>query len=148
VITLETKGLEIWSNDLNKLVDTWEANLKSTVAKISDLVVKGVKNNWKGQESFDGSGIAPLKASTLKRKRSLGQPLRVFEATGKMIKTNPVKIKITPLEYDVKMTPDRDNIMKILQLGASPLAGSRRAFGVNEEVLEQADNLLNGIVGR
>lgn len=145
MISIDTSGLLIFNSQMNALFDKMEANLTLTVGKTADLIVQGIKNNWKGEKSFDNSAIAPLKQSTLKRKSRLGQPLRVFEATGEMIKNSPIKTKISNYEYDIEMSPNRARIMSILQKGASPLKGSRRAFGLNKEILEEVGSLLEKI---
>ena len=121
---------------------TFKLDLKLPLEQIAEVVKQGVENNLKGQKTYMGTPATPLELSTIESKRRKGQPLRIFEATGKLLKS-VFKKKTGENEYMVSILPERHYIMSVLQIeGVGRKRTKRPAVGISPDVLKQVDSLL------
>lgn len=122
---------------------TFKLDLKLPLEQIAEVVKQGVEQNLQGQKTYMGTPATPLELSTIRSKKSKGQPLRIFEATGKLLKS-VFRKKLGEKEWMVSITPGRHYIMSVLQIeGVGRKRTKRPAVGISQDVLKQVDSLLS-----
>ena len=136
--------ISIEFNDIDNLFRK-EIKLEIPVKKIVEAVKKDVENNLTTVQAYDDSGIAPLKPGYYKQKKEKAGK-KIFDGfrkgSDKLI--NSVKSKmVNRNEGDIFIGNSNNDIMYYLQEGKSPLAGTRKAFGVSDRVLIKTDSILN-----
>jgi len=123
-------------NRVEKYITSVEKNLPKYV----ETVRKGIVSNLNSVKSYDGSTIAPNKLSTKKAKKN--RP--VFYGKEGILRKNSsiIKKQIDNFTWEIYVTSSRANIMYWLQQGNKPMAGERRAFGINEDLRKVSINLI------
>lgn len=125
--------------NIGNRVEKYIAQIEVNLPKYVEQVRKGIVGNINSVKSYDGSSIAPLKASTQKYHK--GRP--IFYGKEGILRKNSsiVKKQIDNLTWEIYVTDSRAKAMYFLQQGNKPMAGERRAFGINKD-LKPTINLI------
>lgn len=127
--------------EFGKIVHKIEVELP--LKQVAEVVKQGVENNLKGQKTYEGTPATPLEPITLRIKESLGQPLRIFEATGKLLRS-VFRKKLNENEWLISIAPERFDVMAKLQIeGVGRKRTKRPAVGVSKETLQLVVDLLS-----
>lgn len=120
-------------------VEKYIINAEKNLPKFVEEIRKGIVSNINSIKSYDGSSIAPNKKTTAKAKGN--KP--VFVGKEGILRKNSsiVKKQINNLSWEIYVTDSRAKIMYRLQRGNKPMAGERRAFGINKD-LKPTINLI------
>lgn len=116
---------------------------------IAEALRVDIEENLKVVRSFDGSDVTPLKESYAKmKKKKLGHD-RIFDGFRKgndKLMNSIKKKKLNKYEYEVFVGNNNSDIMGYLQEGKKPLAGPRRAFGIDNEGLKRMGDALDSAI--
>lgn len=127
--------------NIGNRVEKMLINTEKNLGKYAEDVRKGIVSNLNTVKSYDGSSIAPNKLSTKKAKGN--RP--VFYGKEGILRKNSsiIKKQIDNFTWEIFVTGSRANVMYWLQQGNKPMAGERRAFGINEDLKKEfALNLI------
>jgi hypothetical protein len=117
--------------------DKLEIKLDVPILQIAKAIKTDIENNIEAGRSADGSGIAPLKQSTIRRKGNS----RVFIDKGILRKSVNLN-KINSNEYEITIGSPRTLIASYLQHGTNRMP-SRKFFGVSSRIENLVESELN-----
>lgn len=119
------------------------------VKVIAEALRQDIEDNLKFVRSYDGSEITPLKDSYAGYKQKKLGHSRIFDGFRKgndKLFNSIKKKKQNKYEYIIFVGNNNNDIMTYLQQGKSPLAGPRRAFGVDMEGVKRIGEAIDGAI--